>query len=226
MMELRTRGRKPVRTAQVQLRSGRTDLAGPRRPGGCPAPLPDVGVVEVLEVAAPAGVRQPLHWFLLTSLPCATLAEARQVAGCQAARWRVEEYHKGLRCGVREEAGKLGWAGGLEPLMAMLGVEAVPLLNAKILALSRPDSFESAPLFEPLLLEILEQKHGRPKGGWTNARLLVNMAQPGGFPGRKGDGLPGWGSLWGGWRHYAWMCQGAKMFLDSLKDGKGKGGLD
>jgi len=34
-------------------------------------------VLEAQEVEGPAEATEPLHWILLTSLPCRTLAEAR-----------------------------------------------------------------------------------------------------------------------------------------------------
>ena len=72
-------------------------MDGPWRPGGWQGPLRGVTVVEVQEVSAPEGVEEPLHWVFLTSLPCASLAEARRMVGRYTARWWVEEYHKALK---------------------------------------------------------------------------------------------------------------------------------
>ena len=86
-VELRSRGGEAARTAIVELRSVQVDLDGPWRPGGWQEPLRGVTLVEVREVHAPEGVREPLHWFLLTSLPCRTWAQARQIVGRYTARW-------------------------------------------------------------------------------------------------------------------------------------------
>ena len=80
-VEVRARAGQPARTARVAVRSVRVDLDGPWRPGGWQGPLKAVGVVEVSEVPAPEGVKQPLHWILLTSLPCTTWAQAQQGVG-------------------------------------------------------------------------------------------------------------------------------------------------
>ena len=80
-VELRSRGGEPARTAIVELRSVPVDLDGPWRPGGWQEPLRGVTALEVCEVSAPEGVREPLHWILLTSLPCRTLTEARRLVG-------------------------------------------------------------------------------------------------------------------------------------------------
>jgi len=210
-VEVRARAGQPARTAVVELRSVRVALDGPWRPGGWQAPLPDVGVVEVREVEAPAGVTEPLHWILLTSLPCATLAQAQRVVGIYTARWWIEEYHKALKSGAGVEASQLKEVERLEPLVAVLGVVAVRLLSTKLLARSRPESGEAAASFGPELLALLAKKLGPPKGGWTNRNVLVATARLGGFLARKGDGLPGWQTIWRGWQRLLWMVEGAAL---------------
>lgn len=210
-VELRARAGQSARTAVVEIRSLRVALDGPWRPGGWQAPLPDVGVVEVREVEAPAGVAEPLHWILLTSLPGATLAQAQRVVGIYTARWWIEEYHKALKSGAGVEASQLQEVERLEPLIAVLAVVAVRLLSAKLLARSRPESGEAAASFGPELLALLEKKLGPPAGGWTNRNVLVATARLGGFLARKGDGLPGWQTIWRGWQRLLWMAEGAAL---------------
>jgi hypothetical protein len=213
-VEVRARGGQPARTAIVQLRSVRVDLDGPWRPGGCQPPLNDVGVVEVREVNAPEGVKEPLHWILLTSLPCATWAQAQRVVGRYTARWWVEEYHKALKSGAGVQDSQLERGYRLESLIAVLAVVAVRLLSTKMLARSRPESFEAATSFGPEMLGILEKKLGKPKGGWTNQNVLIATAKLGGFLARKHDGMPGWQTIWRGWQRLIWMCEGANLMGD------------
>lgn len=210
-VELRARGGQPARTAQVEVRSVRVNLDGPWRPGGWQAPLSDLGVVEVREVEVPEGVREPLHWLLLTTLPCATWAEAQRVVGYYTARWWIEEYHKALKSGTQVEASQLEHADRLAPLIGILAVVAVRLLSTKLLARSRPTSGEAAVSFGPVLLALLEKKWGQPKDGWTNRNLIRAVARVGGFIGRKSDGEPGWQTIWRGWQRLMWMCQGANL---------------
>ena len=210
-VELRARPGQPARTAIVELRSTRVNLDGPWRPGGWQPPLRDVGVVEVREVDAPSGVKEPLHWILLTSLPCATKAQAQRVVGRYTARWWIEEYHKALKTGAGVEDSQLERGYKLESLIAVLAVVAVRLLSTKMLARSQPDSWEAAESFGPQMLALLEKKLGRPKGGWTNRNVMVATARLGGFIGRKSDGLPGWQTIWRGWQRLMWMCEGANL---------------
>jgi hypothetical protein len=58
------------------------------------------------------------------------------------------------------------------------------------------------------MLALLEQKLGPPQGGWTNAQVLIATARLGGFLARKGDGMPGWQTIWRGWQRLMWMCEG------------------
>lgn len=214
-VELRSRGGEPARTAIVEIRVARVELDGPWRPGGWKAPLSPITAVEVREINPPEGIREPLHWRLLTTLACETLAQARRVIGRYTARWWIEEYHKALKTGAGVEDSQLERSYRLEPLIAVLAVVAVRLLSTKLLARSRPESFEAAESFGPELIRILEKRFGRPKGGWTNERLLVSMARVGGFIGRKSDGLPGWQTIWRGWQRLTWMCEGLELLKES-----------
>jgi len=87
----------------------------------------------------------------------------------------------------------------------------VRLLSTKLLARSRPESFEAAESFGPEMLALLERKLGPPEGGWTNAKLMVAVARLGGFIGRKSDGMPGWQTIWRGWQRLVWMLEGATL---------------
>jgi hypothetical protein len=205
---VRARAGQPARTAIVELRSLRVDLDGPWRPGGWQPPLKGVGVVEVQEVAAPEGVKEPLHWILLTSLPCATQARVQRVVGRYTARWWIEEYHKALKSGVGVEQSQLEQGYRLESLIAVLAVVAVRLLSTKLLARSQPASFEAAASFGPEMLLLLEKKLGPPKGGWNNREVIIATARLGGFLARKNDGMPGWQTIWRGWQRLMWMCEG------------------
>lgn len=210
-VEVRSRAGQPARTAIVEVRGVRVDLDGPWRPGGVLPPLQDIGVVEVKEVNAPEAVREPLHWILLTSLPCTTWAQAHRVVGYYTARWWIEEYHKGLKSGAGVQESQLEKAHRLEALIGVLAVVAVRLLSTKMLARSRPETFEASSSFGPEMLGLLESKLGKPKDGWTNKNVLIATARLGGFLARKHDGMPGWQTIWRGWQRLIWMCEGANL---------------
>jgi hypothetical protein len=214
-VELRTRPGQTARTAKVELRAVQVDLDGPWRPGGWQDPLPGVTAVEVREVDLTKTNQPPLHWLLLTSLACTTLAQAQRVVGRYTARWWIEEYHKALKSGTEVEASQLEHARRLEALIAVLAVVAVRLLSTKMLARSRPEGPEAALSFGPEIVALLERKYGPPKGGWTNQQLIVAIARIGGFLARKNDGSPGWQTIWRGWQRLSWMVEGRETLIQS-----------
>lgn len=205
-VELRARAGQSARTARVQVRGGPLRFRGPERPAG---DKPDftANVVEVRELDAPPDV-EPLHWWLLTSLPCARWTEVRRIVGRYAARWWIEEYHKALKSGVGAEESQLQRAYRIETLVAVLAIVAVRLLNAKWLARSRGAEPVDAEVFGPEALELLAARFGEPAGGWTHRSALVAVARLGGFLARKRDGMPGWQTIWRGWHRLMWMCEG------------------
>jgi hypothetical protein len=209
-VELRARPGQAARTAIVEVRTVRVALDGPWRPGGWQPSLLGITAVEVREVHAPEGIKEPLHWVLLTSLPCQTWAAVQRVVGRYAARWLIEEYHKALKTGTGVEHSQLQRAHRLAALIAVLAVVALRLLNTKLLARSRPEGLEAVESFGPEALAILEKKVGRPKAGWTNQSVLIATARLGGFLARKHDGMPGWQTIWRGWHRLMWMCEGVE----------------
>jgi hypothetical protein len=206
-VELRARPGVAARRALLQLRSQKVKLSGPWRPGGWQPDLETLQVLEVREINPLAEV-QPLHWILLTSLPCISLSQARQIVGRYSARWHIEEYHKALKTGAGVEDSQLEQGYRLETLIAVLALVAVRLLNTKLLARACPDRVLEADQISIQNLRLLEARVGKPKEGWTNKSFWVAVARLGGFIGRKGDGEPGWQNIWRGWQRLLWMNEG------------------
>jgi hypothetical protein len=208
-LDLRARAGQAARTAQLEVRVAAMLLNGPRRLDG---KRPDfaANVVEVREVDAPPGVK-PLHWLLLTSLPCATWNQVRRVIRLYAMRWWVEEYHKALKSGTKVEDSQLEVAYRIESLVAVLAIVAVRLVNTKWLARTRPDEAVDAQTFDPKMVAVLTVMFGKPKGGWTHQTALVSVARVGGFLARRSDGMPGWQTIWRGWQRVLWMSHGLEF---------------
>lgn len=214
-VKLRARPGHPARTATVQARATTVQVRGPDRAGGVKAAL-TINVIEVRETGAPAGI-EPLHWILLTSLPCARWSEVRRIVGRYAARWWIEEYHKALKTGVGVEKSQLEQAYRIESLVAVLALIAARLLDARQLARALPDDPVAQGVFGPEALAILGGKFGMPKEGWTNRSALVAVARLGGFLARRSDGLPGWQTIWRGWHRLMDMCQGVETMQQASK---------
>lgn len=208
-VEVRARAGRPARTATVSVRSCAVTVVGPWRPHG-QQPNLTLNVVEAREEAPPEG-GEPLHWILLTSLPVSRWAEVQRVIGIYAARWWIEEYHKALKSGAGVEDSQLERAYRLESLVAVLSVVAIRLLNTKWLARSHGDKLVDPRMLGPEAWVLLTLKFGEPKTGWTHQAALIAMARLGGFLARKGDGLPGWQTIWRGWRKLMAMAEGLEI---------------
>lgn len=206
---LRARPGQPARVARLQIRSVRVSVRPPRV-GGKGLEAEWVNAVEVGEVGAPRGTK-PLLWVLLTSWDCFTYEDGCRVVKAYSRRWLIEEYHKALKTGTGIEQAQLSRRGRLENLLGILGVEAVWLVNQKLLCSSRPNEAVVAGTVDEDVVKILEARFGRPAGGWTNRGLLVAIARLGGFLGRKGDGNPGWITIWRGWRDLTTMCSALEL---------------
>jgi hypothetical protein len=217
-VELRARPASAARTAVVEVRSLRVSLQGPYRNGKRMEDF-TANVLELRESSPPEGV-EPLRWVLLTSLSCQRWPEIQRVIGRYCARWWVEEYHKALKSGVGVEQSQLGKQYRIESLIAVLAIVAVRLVNLKFLARARPDEPVDVKLFGTKAIELLQRRFGPPlQGQWTHRQLVRAMARMGGFIGRRGDGEPGWQTIWRGWQRLIWMTEGAELIKQRLNYG-------
>ena len=214
-IELRGRKGQATRPASISLSSCRVTLSGPWRPQGMQADLA-VNVVEVRERGAPPEV-EPLHWILLSSLPCQRFVELKRIVARYEMRWWIEHYHKALKSGAGIEESQLEKGFRIENLLAVLAVLAVRLVNTQWLARNRPDEPVEPESFGSSALRILSAKYEAPKGGWTNRSVLITVAKLGGFLARKHDGSPGWETIWRGWSKLMWMCEGLEILKEKVQ---------
>lgn len=205
-LPLRARPGQAARTAELEVRAKPVNVLAPWRPGDKLGPR-EIMVVEAREVDAPKGVK-PIHWVLLTSWSCSTFQEVMRVVKAYSRRWLIEEYHKALKSGAKVEDTQLETADHIQALLGILAVVGVRLLNTKLLASTCPDTPIDPAEFGPEALTILEAEWGKPREGWTNRSVLVAIARLGGFLARKGDGNPGWFTIWRGWQRLMTLVQG------------------
>lgn len=187
---------RAARQARLNLGGGPVTIWSPQlqrtgRAFGC-------WVVRVWEPDPPAGV-EPVEWMLLSSEPVSTLAQALRIAEYYSLRWLIEQYHQCLKSGCRVEERQLETAQGLEPLIGMLCVVAVRLLQLKNDARLTPQTPADQCVPGELVTTLARLLELRKKD-LTIQRFTHEVAKLGGFLGRKGDGDPGWKTLWLGWR--------------------------
>ena len=171
-----------------------------------------VHVVEVKEEHPPKGCA-PLHWVLLTSEPIDTLEACVRVTMIYTRRWKIEEFHMGLKTGCHMEERQLETRKRLECFLGLCSVISVMLLR-----LWDPARFEGSALdiLTEAQLITLRSKVPRLSSTPTAREALRAVAQLGGFLGRKGDGEPGWRTLWRGMEQILLMEHGYLLAKNDL----------
>lgn len=215
VLPLRARPGQKARRARIEVAYAPVEVEVPRQPAEslkalAPEPIAQ-WAVWAREVDVPAWVKEPIDWLLLTSLPVRSLEAAMEVIGYYEKRWMIEEWHKALKTGCQVEARQLATSGGLEALTGLLSVVAVRLLQLREVARREPGR-AALELIPRRYVELVcrARRRGQPER-WTVRDFFRGVAGLGGFLGRKGDGEPGWITIWRGWQVLHWMLQGAQL---------------
>lgn len=214
--ELNLRSRPGVKARAAKINVSNTTVTLPR-PRHCSQWVHQCGISElemnlvmVEEADAPKGVR-PIRWVLLTSLPVESFEDAWQVIEDYENRWLVEEYHKVLKSGCSAEMHTLRTADRLEALLGMISVIGTRLFQLKLVGRSQEEA--KAQTHVPAeWLKALEL--ARPKlvvTGMTVYKFFRELAKLGGFLGRKGDGEPGWQTIWFGYQRLHMLLDGMRL---------------
>lgn len=214
-LPLRARPRQPARRAKIEVSFAAVTVVVPRQPAASlkalePRPIAQ-WAVWAREVDPPAGLKEPIDWLLLTSLPVRTLEEAMEVIGYYEKRWLIEEWHKALKTGCQVEGRQLKTSDRLQALTGLLSVVAVRLLQLKEVGRRQPER-AATELIPAHYVDLVRRARGRVRPGeWTVRDFFRGVAGLGGFLGRKGDGEPGWITIWRGWEVLHWMLLGAQL---------------
>jgi hypothetical protein len=166
-------------------------------------------VVEAREVNPPKG-QKPLRWVLLTSEEVGGFDDAWRVIEWYEKRPIIEEYHKCLKTGCRVEERLYRTGDRLAPVIGMLSVLSVRLLQLKTVARRDPEQPAERVVPRAWLAAVrLLLKPRRPLK--TVREFFRGLAQLGGFLGRKGDGEPGWQTIWRGLEKLLLCLRGAEI---------------
>jgi hypothetical protein len=219
-LELEATKTSQARTAHLAISFGLVRLLPPRQQEKADRRPIVVYVVRVWEPEPAAGIT-PLAWLLLTSVPVQTVEQAWQRVEWYRARWLVEDYHQGLKTGCRIEQRQGQTYEGLRRLLGFLAPLAVRLLQLR--AASRQDPQQPAVAVLPAeVVAVVAAKVGLPLVGLTAQQCWYAIARLGGYLARRGDGPPGWKTLWRGWLQVQTLLEGvhlaARLALDTSSD--------
>nr|WP_126555038.1 IS4 family transposase [Dictyobacter kobayashii] len=87
---------------------------------------------------------------------------------------------------------------------------AVRLLQLRVLSRQCPDELARAVIPTDIVL-VVAHLSGHPAKTMTVQQCWHGIARHGGYLGRKGDGPPGWKTLWLGWMYIQNVLQGMQL---------------
>ncbi len=196
------------RQTPLQISFGPAHLLPPwNDPRGSKEPLA-LWVVRVWE-EGPEG-EEALEWIVLTDLPTLSTEHAWERACWDRCRWVVEEYHQGLKTGCRIEERQGQTTERLIRLLGCLSPIAVRLLQRRDLSRQEPER-PASEVIEQQALAILSAHAGRSPSSMTLGSFWTEVARMGGYLARRGDGPPGWKTLWKGWLQLQTLLEGVHL---------------
>lgn len=209
-LELPTRPKQPARTARVAVSFQAATLHPPAHSRRKPSLA--VWLIRVWEPNPPPEVSEPLEWILVTSVPTATVAAAWERVSWYRCRWLAEDYHQCLKSGCQLEQRQLQSYAALVRLLGFLALIAVRLLQLREIARLAPERL-AREVLPAELVRVVAYLVNVPVDDLTLERFWRSVAQRGGHQGRKGDGPPGWKTIWRGWLEIQQLLEGVHLAM-------------
>jgi hypothetical protein len=202
----KTQEARVARSAEVRAAAAKLKVKAPRvHAGEHGDESVEVWAIRVWEPDPPVD-QEAVEWLLLSDQEVTDGASLRRVVGYYECRAVAEEYNKCQKTGVGIELLQLQSRAGLEPLIALLSVVAVPLVNLRVAARQEETAERPArELVDPLWVKVLSTWRYQEERDLTVREFTLALGRLGGHLNRKCDGLPGWLTLWRGWERFRTM---------------------
>jgi hypothetical protein len=201
--------KRKTREANLGISWGTVRLWPPDAEAGKGALPMVVTVVRTWESNPPQGV-EALEWLVVTSVAVTCQQDAWERVAWYRMRWIVEDYHQCLKTGCQIEARQMQTFEGLRTMLGFLAPLAVRLLQLRDVTRQDPERAAQEVLPPDLVMVVAHLAHVSPER-LTTRRCWHRIAQAGGFLGRKGDGEPGWKTLWKGWLYIQTLLEGIHL---------------
>lgn len=159
------------------------------------------------------------EWFILTNIVVEDNQVADELIEAYTHRWRTcEDFHKCLKTGCSIEKRQFEDLKSISTVIAMLSLAAIHLLRMRYLSLNNPDANVNQILDQPSvrLAEVLAKQYMKPidfKFCKPNTALwlVLLVGRLGGHQGIKQKGLPGWQTLFKGWKYFQTLLNGINL---------------
>jgi len=204
---------KEQRTAELRVSFQAIEILPPHVRKGEYEKIPvPAWAVRVWEETPPEG-GTAVEWFLVVLQPVTAAAAAWQQCDWYCCRWIIEELHKAKKTGCQVEDLQFHTEQALQPMIALLSVVAVMLLNLREAARredapTRPATEVVAPIYEEVIRQWRYKQDHQPLSVYE---FYLAVARLGGHMNRKGDGFPGWLTLWRGWQKLQTMVEAVRI---------------
>jgi len=156
-------------------------------------------VIHATERSEPAG-RERIEWKLITDLPVNSRVEAIEKLDWYAMRWKIETFHKNLKSGCKAEESQLRTASRLTNLIATFCILAWRIFWLTEINRCAPEASPEVALTaaEVTILNHLVKDTARTERAPPLSRILIKLAQLGGYLARASDHPPGNKVIWRG----------------------------
>ena len=125
-------------------------------------------------------------------------------------RWILEDFHKVLKTGCGMQDRLLQTVAALWRLLGVLTPTAMRLLWLRQTAQFAPDTPATEVVSQEVVC-VVTLLNKRPGMTLTANELWRTIASFGGYLNRKGDGPPGWQTLWQGWMYIQTVLEGVRL---------------
>jgi hypothetical protein len=201
--------KRPQRDAHLNISWGSLRLWEPKGTSGLGAHPIVVRVVRTWEPDPPEGC-EALEWLLLVSEEISTLEQAWEKVHWYRMRWTIEEYHQCLKTGCHIEDRQMQTYEGLRTFLGLIAPLAIHLLHLRTEARLDPEGAASE-VISSEVVRLVAYRNTIPVDQMTVRQCWHAIAKEGGFLGRKGDGEPGWKTLWKGWLYLQTLLEGVHL---------------
>lgn len=213
-VEIGRTGRRPARTAKVDVRSAVARLKFSRRGTKEPSTL-TLYAVSVREIGGDADA---LDWMLYTNVPVLSLEHAQRIVEIYRARWRIEDFHRTWKQGeCNVEDAQLRSADAIVKWATLVAAVATRIERLKYLSRKKPNEPASIELsleeIEALKLE--RRSRARPKRPRLPEMPTIEqathwLAELGGWIGPR-NGPPGSTTIARGLERLGYLVEGIAL---------------
>ena len=209
-LKLRARPKQAARTAHMKVSAKEVQISSPWRPGKSPGAQPPIEctVVRVWEDDPAEGV-EAIEWILLCDGKVEDYECAMERVLQYSTRWLIEEYHKALKTGLRAEDLQLEKAERLFAAIAIKSVVALRLIDLRERLRFNAEAVAEESGLDEMELAVLRARTSRSTKTVRDVALAIGKM--GGHLNRKGDGMPGWQTLWRGMERLSLLVEGVRI---------------